>query len=120
MRRKQFGRPQDADIAEQLRSDLVLPSLAAVGLERDRAQALAVRVERKKRIRLVVGMRGRLHERTRDIEFANRKPERHMAAVGRHDRVRHAVLGGNGGEYSDSERKDEEAFHSEKGILRII
>jgi hypothetical protein len=51
-----------------------------------------MREEREQRVRFVVGMCGRLHERAGDVQLANRQPERDVAAVCRHDRVGHAVL----------------------------
>jgi hypothetical protein len=90
--REQFRRPQYADIAKQLGTDLVLPAFTAVVLHVDRSQAHAVREHREERVGLVVWMRGRLHEGAGHVQLPDREPERNVAAVGRHDRVRHAVL----------------------------
>ena len=92
VRRQQFGGAQHAHVAEQLRADFVLPAVAAVVLQVDRPQSHAVREQREQRVGLVVGVRRRLHERSGDVEFAQRQAERDVAAVLRHEREVHAVL----------------------------
>ena len=92
MRREQLGRAQHGHIAEQLRTDFVLPAVAAIILHVDRAQSHAMREHSEQRVVLVVGVRGSLHERSRYVEFAQRQAERNVPAVLGHQREVHAVL----------------------------
>ena len=92
MRRQQLGRAEDAHVPEELGADLVLPALAPVVLDVDRTQAPAMREHREERVRFVIGMRGRLHERAGHVQLADREAERHVAAVLVDDREVLAVL----------------------------
>ena len=92
MRGEQLRGAQHADIAKQLRPDLVLSAFAAIVLHVDDAQSHAVREQREQRVGLVVGMRRRLHEGAGDVQLAQRQSERDVAAVWRHERIGHAVL----------------------------
>ena len=62
MRRHQLGSAQNSDVTEQLRTNLVLPTLAASRLHIDRTQSHAMREHRVQRVRLVVGMSRGLQE----------------------------------------------------------
>ena len=92
MRGEQLGSAQHGDIAEQFRSDFVLAAVAAIILDIDDAQTLAVPEVGEERIGFVVGVGGRLQKSTGDAELAERESKRDMAAAGGGLRERHAVL----------------------------
>ena len=63
MHGEQFLGAQHAERLEELRADLVLAAVTARGADEHGPQSLAVTEHRQQRVVLVVGMRGRLHER---------------------------------------------------------
>ncbi len=67
---------QHAERLEDLRPDLVLAAVAARRGHEHRPHALAVAHHREKRVVLVVGMRGRFHERPDRAQLAQHEAER--------------------------------------------
>ena len=73
--------PQDAERLKQLGADLVLAAVAARRGHEHRAHTLAEAQHRQQRVVLIVGMRGRLHERADRGQLPQHQLQAHVIGM---------------------------------------